>query len=138
MQVVFFGLFFIRFFFLVFIDWFVYITQIAFFKTKHGNTKPNTTLKSSNQWKSNRQNSGNSWNLRSKEKDQGRLVEFAIDPHNLIIAFLCTKKSAEAANVIVEEGKQAIDGNEQHPVFDTSPESFVLGNLVSPTFNNME
>lgn len=34
---------------------------------------------------------------------------------------------AEAAQGIVQEGKQAIDGNEQHPVFDTSPESFVLG-----------
>lgn len=36
--------------------------------------------------------------------------------------------------MIVEEGKQAIDGNEQHPVFDTSPESFVLGNYFLPTF----
>ncbi|KAI7694083.1 hypothetical protein SSS_06089 [Sarcoptes scabiei] len=35
-------------------------------------------------------------------------------------------REAEAAQGIVEEGKQAIDGNEQHPVFDTSPESFVL------------
>lgn len=38
-------------------------------------------------------------------------------------------REAEAAQGIVEEGKQAIDGNEQHPVFDTSPESFVLGQL---------
>ncbi|OTF72802.1 hypothetical protein BLA29_013483, partial [Euroglyphus maynei] len=35
-------------------------------------------------------------------------------------------REAEAAQGIVAEGKQAIDGNEQHPVFDTSPESFVL------------
>ncbi|KAH9517690.1 hypothetical protein DERF_008334 [Dermatophagoides farinae] len=35
-------------------------------------------------------------------------------------------REAEAAQGIVQEGKQAIDGNEQHPVFDTSPESFPM------------
>lgn len=51
----------------------------------------------------------------------------------LVVCFFLSNKFvklinlAEAAQGIVQEGKQAIDGNEQHPVFDTSPESFVLG-----------
>ena len=38
------------------------------------------------------------------------------------------KKNKEADEVqgIEEEGKAAIDGNLQHPVFDTSPEDYIL------------
>lgn len=35
-------------------------------------------------------------------------------------------KPAEEVIGIEQEGRQAIDGNSQHPVFDTSPEDFVL------------
>ena len=36
------------------------------------------------------------------------------------------KKTAEEVHGVEEEGRAAIDGNSQHPVFDTSPEDYVL------------
>ena len=64
---------------------------------------------------------------RKKKIREGLSILFRIE--SIINFFFFGCYIAEAVQGIVQEGKQAIDGNEQHPVFDTSPESFVLGKL---------
>lgn len=59
---------------------------------------------------------------RKKKLREG--LSFPFHPQVYIPVFFF---AAGEALGILEEGKLAIDANAQHPVFDTSPEDYVLG-----------